>query len=381
MPSFLLMALGDISRVQRVSKFVRTLERMGGLTVLAGAVAPPAWSNRQTKHIPLQKRNKSFFQQALRATGLLCRRYEAEIWSPFLRQAWQDIKGKRFDTIICQDIILLPLACRLASTPQNAGRTKVIMDAREFYPRQFENSPFWRLFLAGLNDYLCHTYLPKADVVFTVSSSLQKAYKEHYGVHCELLLSCAPFHQLAPRKTGQQVRLIHHGNATPGRKLESMIEVARHLGDRFLLDLMLMPTDAGYLKKLQDLADKTPRVRIIPPVPMPEIIPFISQYDMGIFFGKPATFNLTHCLPNKIFEFIQARLAVVIGPSPDMSRLVRQHGLGIVGDDFTPESLAKKLQALTPQDIDSLKANTDKAAATLSWETCEVDIRSYLLNE
>lgn len=85
---------------------------------------------------------------------------------------------------------------------------------------------------------------------------------------------------------------------------------------------------------------------ILEPVPMHRIVSFASTYDIGVFLLPPTNFNYRNALPNKLFEFIQARLAVAIGPSPQMAAVVREWNCGIVSDDFTPASLGENLQRL-----------------------------------
>ena len=126
------------------------------------------------------------------------------------------------------------------------------------------------------------------------------------------------------------IRIIHHGMASPDRYIHKMIEVMDYVDDRFTLDLMLVSTYyQDYFKTLQQMTSDRKNTRIIPIVPFEEIIPFTSQYDIGMFLVPFSTFNLKMCLPNKFFEFIQARLAIAIGPSPEMAKLVQQYHLGI----------------------------------------------------
>jgi alkanesulfonate monooxygenase SsuD/methylene tetrahydromethanopterin reductase-like flavin-dependent oxidoreductase (luciferase family) len=70
-------------------------------------------------------------------------------------------------------------------------------------------------------------------------------------------------------------------------------------------------------------------------------------------------------LPNKFFEFIQARLAVAIGPSPEMARLATRHGFGIVARSFEPQELAGCISALSAMDIERLKHQADQASHEL----------------
>ena len=47
------------------------------------------------------------------------------------------------------------------------------------------------------------------------------------------------------------------------------------------------------------------------------------------------------------------RLAHAVGPAPEMARLVRQHDLGVVADDF---DLASFVRALSTLDADAVRA-------------------------
>ena len=102
---------------------------------------------------------------------------------------------------------------------------------------------------------------------------------------------------------------------------------------------------------------------------MPSIPQFLNKFDIGVFLLPPVNFNYRNALPNKLFEFVQARLAVAIGPTPEMARLVQKHDLGLVSPDFTPESLAGLLAGLTHERVRELKMNADRAAKELSAET------------
>ena len=163
------------------------------------------------------------------------------------------------------------------------------------------------------------------------------------------------------------IRIIHHGMASPDRYIHKMIEVMDYVDDRFTLDLMLVSTYyQDYFKTLQQMTSGRKNTRIIPIVPFEEIIPFTSQYDIGFYILQPTNFNGYNALPNKFFEFIQARLAIAIGPSPEMAKLVQQYHLGIISKDFTPKSMAESLNKLTKEEILQYKENSNKAAKILN---------------
>ena len=166
-----------------------------------------------------------------------------------------------------------------------------------------------------------------------------------------------------------KIKLIHHGYASPDRVIEGMIETMDYVDSRFHLDLMLVANyQQDYLQQLEQMVKTRNNVRILSPVSFEEIIPFTSQYDIGFYILKPANFNHLYALPNKFFEFIQARLMVAIGPSPEMARLTKQYNLGIIAKDFSAKEMAKSLNALTKEQILQYKENPNLTAKMLNAE-------------
>ena len=99
---------------------------------------------------------------------------------------------------------------------------------------------------------------------------------------------------------------------------------------------------------------------------------------MGIFLLPPVNFNYENTLPNKLFDFIQARLGVAIGPTPEMAEIVNNYKIGVVSENFTPQSLAEKLVTLTQADIETFKHNANRAAADLNAEVNAEKIKTMI---
>jgi hypothetical protein len=94
-----------------------------------------------------------------------------------------------------------------------------------------------------------------------------------------------------------------------------------------------------------------------------DIISFSNKYDIGLFYLEPVTFNYENALPNKLFEFIQARLAIAISPNPEMKAIVDKYNLGVVADNYSIENLAEKIKKLSRQDILAFKHKAHQCAA------------------
>src|SRR5690606_30757545 len=134
------------------------------------------------------------------------------------------------------------------------------------------------------------------------------------------------------------------------------------------LDLYLMSNDPGYLEELRSRYAASDRVLIHPPVAPHELPATLNAHDVGVYVLPPVSFNHLWALPNKVFDFVQGRLALVVGPSPEMAALVRRPGLGVVTDDFGAQALARALDALTPETVRGFKAASARSARELSAE-------------
>lgn len=286
------------------------------------------------------------------------RRLEASEWNAASERAYRELSQRHFDLVICFDAVLLPLAHKL----RRAGR--LLFDAREYYPGQFTDRPLWRFCLKEFASHLCLKYLPQCDAVTTVSEGLKAKYQKDFCISAEVLYSYADFVNLAPSVLDpDRIKVIYHGNANRSRETHRMIEVANLLDERFHLDLMVLPTDSQYVRQLESRAAKSGRASIVAPQPFGKIVPTLNAYDIGMFFVPPNNVNLLHCMPNKLFEFVQARLAIAVGPSPDMRDFVLGNGLGISSDSWRAQELAQRMNALEQHEINAFKKKSHECAS------------------
>lgn len=349
--SLCVLSYTDARRDPRVWRQIKALRQTYHITVVG--LADPELEG--VDFFPIKRKPKKSLGELVRAAGLL-----AGIHGPagrrfYLAQPGQ-VNNVHFDLVFCNDAEPLPLAFALAKG------VPVLFDAHEFYPLEFESSLKWRIFLQRYLTGLCREYIPRCAAMTTVSQGLAERYEKDFGVLPEVVFSAPELVEQNPSRTDPaHIRLVHHGAANRDRGLEQMIEIMRCLDGRFSLDLYLVG-DQRYINTLKALAKGCPSIHWREPLPMQEIPTRLNGYDVGLCFLLPNTFNIARSVPNKLFEFLQARLAIAVGPSPDMAAIVREHNLGIVSDDFSPQAMAKCLNALTRDDIARYKVNTHNAA-------------------
>jgi hypothetical protein len=275
---------------------------------------------------------------------------------------WRRLQGVAADVVLVNEVAVLPIGLRLGAP--------VVVDAHEYSPEEFAERRVWRQLLGPYVRWQCATHLPDVAAMTTVSDGIAEAYSREFRVHATVVTNAPPFADLEPTPVGSPVRILHHGAALPGRGLEEMVRMADLLDERFTLDFVLVEAQVapGLRGALIDQARHNSRVRFPPPVPMRDLASFANGYDIGLYSLPPTNFNQRYALPNKFFEFIQGRLAVAVGPSPEMAALVRRYGCGVVAPTFEPESLAAELNALDADAIAAFKRASGAAAAELCAE-------------
>lgn len=367
MKKVLILVFSNLNKDARVSRQVEFLKGLYHIDVACYEATPEGFTVFPIRRPKLTLVNKVIigvlllFQQFERAIGLLYN------YKNILKQ----LAGQSYDLIIANDIETLSLAFQLKK-PQ----TKIIFDAHEYAPRHFEDKLIWRLLFQPMNICLCKKYIPKTDGMITIGKGLADEYRKNFHVDPVIITNASQFHPLQPSAVNPAaIRLVHHGIATPSRRLELMIEMMEYLDDSFTLDMYLLSEGFSaqktiqYPEELKQLAAKTKRVNILPPIKRELIVSTINHYDIGIFLIPPVNFNYANTLPNKFFDFIQARLAVAVGPTPEMAEIVNEYNIGVVSANFTPQSLAEKIKTLDLDAIKTFKANTEKAANELSAES------------
>ncbi len=210
--------------------------------------------------------------------------------------------------------------------------------------------------------------MPQANAITTVGAGIAEEYRKDYGLPTRVVVNATPYQELQPTPVGRPIRLVHSGAPMPARRIHVMIEAVRDTTADVTFDLFLLKDGSAYYQSLIDLAATTDRVQIKDPVPYDQLVRTLNNYDVGLAVIAPLNFNQAWCLPNKFFDFIQARLGVVVGPSPEMVRFVNEYGIGAVAADFDSGSVATALDTLTTELVAQWKERSAEHAETLSGE-------------
>lgn len=291
--------------------------------------------------------------------------YDKAYWNFMRRSNYRALRNNPVDLIIANDIKSLPLACKL----KKLFGAKIYFDAHEYSPLEHEHNSYWLENQAPLYTALCKKYIPQADYCTTVSKNIAIAYEKLTGKKFDIITNAPAFEKLPIiQRNDDTIKFIHHGGVSVERKTVELIQAFKKSGltSKIELHFMLVNLDSDYGKQVLNEAKGIDNIFFHPPVPTREIARYINQFDVGIYFLPPLNFNQQYALPNKFFEFIQARLMLLVGPSIEMADVIKEYQLGIIGDGFEEKDIITCIEKINKEMIMSYKKNVDIHAYTLS---------------
>ncbi len=249
---------------------------------------------------------------------------------------------------------------------------KLIYDFHELYTEQFQEgvkSKLWRRFYSGLERILAR----RADLGMTVCDSIGQHFGREYGLQGVVTVKNVPVYQdychSSPERGRERV-ILYHGLYFRNRGLDQLIESVQYF-KRGRLILRGFGDWEEELRALVNAKGLHRKVEFAPPVPMVELVKAAGEADVGVAPFIPVCLNTRFCLPNKLFEYMMAGLAIVGSDLPEMRKVILGHHVGAVFDPHDPREIARVINEVLDDEarLEQMKDNARHAAKTIyNWE-------------
>lgn len=296
----------------------------------------------------------------------------------YYMRSYKIAKGKPYDIYHANDLNTLPVAWWAA---RQSG-AKLVYDSHELYVeknKKKKSSRVGKFLLSKLEAFL----IRRADAVMTVNESIADELSQRYLIKTPTVVMNAPSRSNGVIKSDVNLlrdalgikpdyyMLLYLGFLTFNRGIEKMIQSLEYLPKCHLV-LMGYGTD-WYKKQLRDLILKNgveSRVSFFGPVPPDEVIKYAAGADLGVAPIENACLSYYYCSPNKVFEYINAGLAVVASDFPELKRVINKHEIGCTFDPDEPRDIARAVEYIfeDPERWRRMKQNTIAASNCYNWE-------------
>lgn len=357
-PRLLILSFSQLERDARLLKQIRAFLPDYEVTTCGFGPAPS-----EAEHITLVHETSPLVTR-LEGLGMHLHAYRFTYWiGSFVRQTRKALAGREFDAVIANDLDTAGVALSIAPA------SRIHLDLHEFWPGIHDDVPAWTRLRRPYYSWQLRTWARRARSATTINGPLAERYGEEYGISCGVVTNAGEYRDFEPTPVQDPLRLVHSGGAQPNRRIERMMRAVAASSTGATLDLYLVGEGTAYYRELQALAAELgDRVRILPPVGHAELIGTLNAYDVGVPFLPPTTTNIRMTLPNKFFDYVQARLAILTGPTPPMTELVAEFDLGVATEDFEEQALTAAIDALDADEVGRWKQNAHRSAAALSGE-------------
>ncbi len=359
MKRIIVSVTNDLYTDQRVSKVCATLNNAGYDILLIGRKLKngiPLNRNYKTKRIKLLF-NKSFL-----------------FYAEFNFRLFFILLFSKKDILLSNDLDSLP-ANYLASFFQNK---KLVYDSHELFSEipEIVHRPFVKKFWTTLEKWI----LPKLKNNYTVCDSIATFYNDKYKTNFKTIIN------LPNKKNSERSRfsfnvtnkkiIIYQGAVNIGRGLELMIKTMKHLNNSVFIIIGDGDILDDFKKEVakEKLNDKIYFLGKVSPEKLHTLTPLAN---LGLSIEEDLGLNYRFALPNKIFDYIQAEVPILVSDLPEMRQVVLDYKIGEIIKNRSPKDLANQIEKILEKDF---IAKLQIAKSELIWENQEEKLLSIFKN-
>ncbi|MBI4946092.1 MAG: glycosyltransferase [Bacteroidetes bacterium] len=300
-----------------------------------------------------------------------------------------------FDIAVSNDLDTLPANF----TATKLRGKKLVYDSHEYFtevPELKGRNTTRRIWLA-IEKFI----LPKVKYSYTVCDSIAKIYHAKYGIQMKVVRnlpesgvhnkshpssvirhpSSVIRHQpsvirhqpsvissVLKFKNGDKKIIIYQGALNVGRGIETVIRAMQLLEDA----VFVVIGDGDIREQLKDIVLQLgvkEKVIFTGKIPFEELPQYTQQADVGISLEENNGLNYYYSLPNKLFDYIQAGIPVLVSDLPEVKAIVNTYQIGRVAENHSVNHIAETIRfMLNDQNQRAIwKTNIDKAAKELCW--------------
>ncbi len=217
-------------------------------------------------------------------------------------------------------------------------------------------------------------FVPKMKRMITASDSYAGWFVQEYSIRRPTVVRNLPRKITFEGAADHFPKIIlYQGWLNYSRGIDKAILAMQFIDDAELWIAGGGPLESEF-RAIADRAGVSAKVKFLGKLVPEELRKITPLAAVGISVEENNGLSYYYSLPNKISDYIQSRVPVVVSDFPEMRSIVKEFGVGEVLENHTPEHLAENLKKVLTNGKASYLHHLNVAADELCWENEESKI-------
>lgn len=215
------------------------------------------------------------------------------------------------------------------------------------------------------------SFVPKIKRMITASDSYANWFAKEYDINKPLVINNLPRKiEFTGIKENSKKVILYQGWLNYSRGIDKAILAMQSIDNAELWIAGGGPMESEFRKIAEDakVEDKVKFLGKLRPSDLREITP---KADVGLSIEENKGLSYYYSLPNKISDYIQSRVPVVVSNFPEMANIVNNFGVGEIIENHSPEHLVAKINLVLKNGKAFYLHNLNVASDELCWENQE----------
>jgi len=271
--------------------------------------------------------------------------------------------------ILCNDLDTLPAGYLVA----RLRKKKLVYDSHEYFTESagLTGRPFPTKAWTIIEEWI----FPKLKTVYTVNASFAERYNKKYNKAIGVVRNIPPMRKnemgLTKSDLGlpedKKVVLLQGAYIDIDRGAKELAQAVAQM-EGVLLLVIGAGAEWEWVNDFSKTDAANKRVIVHPKMPYEQLARYTQVADVGCSLDKPIHGNYIFSLPNKLFDYIQARVPVLASDLVELRKIIDAYHVGQVVEEVSIEGIKNGLTTLLSKPKSDWNSALKIAAEELNWE-------------
>jgi glycosyltransferase involved in cell wall biosynthesis len=261
-------------------------------------------------------------------------------------------------------------------------RKPLVYDSHEYFTGvpEIQNKPFVKGVWLAIERWI----FPKLKYIFTVNPSISQLYKTEYGKTLRIMRNMPNKMSFDNNKTKEElgipldkdIIITQGAGINIDRGIEEAVEAMQYLKNVCFLII----GDGDVIPQLKQRVVELGLQKSVlfkGRMPYQEMMQYTNHAQLGLTLDKDTNINYRYSLPNKLFDYIHARIPVLATRVIEIQKIIEVYNVGLFIENHQPKHIADQIHlALNNEELQNTwSENMERAVKELNWEHEDIALK------